>query len=137
MWDIRSHTRDSTFGKCLRLATGRKLARSPEEQLEFQIPAGYLDLQSSIGDSGNANKEVYFLVVGWHSKDDPDNLHNWSFRKKLWVSILFVYRFSVYIGSSLYTASTSDIMQIYGVVGMFLLYRYGARLRERSRFTGM
>ncbi|KAJ5233154.1 cycloheximide resistance protein [Penicillium chermesinum] len=55
-------------------------------------------------------------VVGWYSDDDPENPHNWSFGKKLWVAILlFVYTFSVYIGSSLYTASEDDITQVFGI----------------------
>ncbi|KAL2812452.1 MFS general substrate transporter [Aspergillus cavernicola] len=124
MWDI---IRDSTFGQCVRLASGRKLARYPEEQPGFQIPVGYLDSTQKHdssspsngepnGDAENANKEASISVIGWYSEDDPDNPHNWSFGKKLWVAmLLFVYTFSVYIGSSLYTASTPDIMEIYGV----------------------
>lgn len=124
MWDL---IRDSTFGQCLRLASSRKLARYPEEQPGFQMPTGYLDSSqkhdpsSSLngepdGDAENANRIASIPVIGWYSEDDPDNPHNWSFVKKLWVAmLLFVYTFSVYIGSSLYTASTPDIMEIYGV----------------------
>ena len=122
MWDI---IRDSTFGQCLRLASGRKMARYLEEQPGFQIPAGYLNstrkcCSSSDGeptkDTENANKETSISVISWYSDDDPDNPYNWSLGKKLWVAmLLFVYTFSVYIGSSLYTASTQDIMEIYGV----------------------
>lgn len=123
MWDI---IRDSTFGQLLRLAGGTKLARYPEEQPSFQVPAGYLEPirihdssssnDGSNGDIERANKEVNVAVIGWYGEHDQDNPHNWSSGKKLWVAVLlFVYTFSVYIGSSLYTASTPDIMEIYGV----------------------
>ena len=124
MWDI---IRDSTFGQCLRLASGGKLAGYPEEQPGFQVPAGSLKPSASpsstllsdrevIGDPEKANKESNVLVIGWYGDNDPEKPHNWSFGKKLWVSmLLFVYTFSVYIGSSLYTASEPDIMRIYGV----------------------
>lgn len=124
MWDI---IRDSTFGQLLRVAGGTKLVRYPEELPSFQVPAGYLEptrirnSSSSSNDDSNsdiekANKEANMAVIGWYSEHDPDNPHNWSSAKKLWVAmLLFVYTFSVYIGSSLYTASTPDIMEIYGV----------------------
>lgn len=55
-------------------------------------------------------------IVTWYSENDPENPHNWSSTKKLWVSFLILtYTFSVYIGSSLYTASEGDITSIFGV----------------------
>ncbi|OJJ67355.1 hypothetical protein ASPBRDRAFT_69012 [Aspergillus brasiliensis CBS 101740] len=124
MWDI---IRDSTFGQCLRLASEGKLAGYPEEQPGFRIPAGSLEPSASssftsssngelIGDPEKVNEESNLTVIGWYSENDPENPHNWPSRKKLWVAmLLFVYTFSVYIGSSLYTASEPDIMRIYGV----------------------
>lgn len=123
MWDI---IRDSTFRQLLRVAGGTKLVRYPEELPSFQVPAGYLEPtirnsssssnDDSNGDIEKANKEVNIAVIGWYGEHDPDNPHNWSSAKKLWVAmLLFIYTFSVYIGSSLYTASTPDIMEIYGV----------------------
>ncbi|CAK97142.1 hypothetical protein CBS63078_8300 [Aspergillus niger] len=124
MWDI---IRDSTFGQCLRLASGGKLAGYPEDQPGFQLPAGSLEPSTSssstsssngelIGDPEKGNKEPNPSVIGWYGENDPENPHNWSSGKKLWVAmLLFVYTFSVYIGSSLYTASEPDVMRIYGV----------------------
>lgn len=124
MWDI---IRDSTFGQCLRLASGGMLAGYPEDQPGFQLPAGSLEPSTSssstsssngelIGDPEKGNKESNPLVIGWYGENDPENPHNWSCRKKLWVAmLLFVYTFSVYIGSSLYTASEPDVMRIYCV----------------------
>ncbi|KAL4938791.1 hypothetical protein BDV06DRAFT_214830 [Aspergillus oleicola] len=123
MWDI---VRDSPLGQCLRLATGRKVARYPEEQPGFELPVGYLDsCQPRTGSSSNGEtyqdseksfNEAPIVVVGWYGPDDPDNPYNWSFGKKLWVAlILFAYNFSVYIGSSMYTAGTPEIIENYGV----------------------
>ncbi|KAL4793009.1 major facilitator superfamily domain-containing protein [Aspergillus venezuelensis] len=124
MWDI---IRDSTFGQCLRLCSGRKVARYPEDDPNFQLPAGYLESceirchsRSSYGssskDAEKGSKEASIAIIGWYGDDDHDNPYNWSFGKKLWVAILlFAYTFSVYIESSLYTTGTLEITQIYGV----------------------
>lgn len=56
------------------------------------------------------------ILVSWCSEEDPDNPQNWSGGKKTWVSaLLFAYTFSAYIGSSVYTASESDIVEIFEV----------------------
>ena len=55
-------------------------------------------------------------LISWNSPTDPDNPYNWSAIKKLWISyVLLLYTFTVYIGSSLYTASVPDVVQIFGV----------------------
>ncbi|KAL4958669.1 MFS general substrate transporter [Aspergillus stella-maris] len=124
MWDI---IRDAPLGQCLRLATGQKAARYPEEQPGFELPAGYFDLvdsrtgsSPSTGDAGQGSeksiKEDPIVVVGWYGPKDPDNPYNWSSGKKLWIALLlFAYSFAVYIGSSLYTAGTTQIIESYGV----------------------
>lgn len=56
------------------------------------------------------------VLVDWYTEDDPDNPQNWSSTKKLWVTgVICCYTFSVYIGSSLYTASQPDIQALFGV----------------------
>lgn len=125
MWDI---IRDSAFGQCLRIVTSRKRATYPEEDASFILPPSYCKSQRN-SDFSPANTDSFdaevapkkldrtkVTVIGWYSDDDPENPRNWSFGKKLWVAILlFVYTFSVYVGSSLYTASESDITQMFGV----------------------
>ena len=55
-------------------------------------------------------------LISWNSPTDPDNPYNWSSIKKSWISlVILLYTFTVYIGSSLYTASVPDIVQIFGV----------------------
>jgi DHA1 family multidrug resistance protein-like MFS transporter len=67
-------------------------------------------------DIESASKETNTVIISWYGDDDPENPYNWSFGKKLWVGmLLFAYTFTVYIGSSMYTSGTVDIMETYGV----------------------
>ncbi|KAL9087906.1 MAG: hypothetical protein Q9165_006468 [Trypethelium subeluteriae] len=84
--------------------------RSSQLDVRTELPPG-----ESTATESNDSKETITLVT-WYSDDDPENPHNWSIRKKLWVGLLLlVYTISVYIGSSVYTASESDIVVIFGV----------------------
>jgi DHA1 family multidrug resistance protein-like MFS transporter len=142
---MRDLFRDSTIGQWLRLLGGKTLARFPEEHPGFQLPASFFqDKPSENGatstqtldkvhdmeegqDATEASSEKdtqtdatetgdNITVVTWYSDDDPDNPRNWPFAKKMWVSILLlVYTVSIYIGSSLCTASEPGIMRIFGV----------------------
>ncbi|PIA94360.1 Caffeine resistance protein 5 [Cercospora beticola] len=45
-------------------------------------------------------------IVTWYSDTDPDNPHNWSNTKKIWVgAVILFYTLAVYIGASLYSSS--------------------------------
>ncbi|KAL2850083.1 major facilitator superfamily domain-containing protein [Aspergillus pseudodeflectus] len=125
MWDL---LRDSIFGQCLRLASGRKLARYPEEEPDFQLPVGYLSpsrpsnsepkCPRSLNDAHieTAGKDTNItVIISWYGNDDPENPYNWSFGKKLWVAMLLFLYTTVYIGSSMYTSGTVDIVETYGV----------------------
>ncbi len=94
--------RDSPAGRILRFLSNNRLAAYPEDDPEFNLPARY--------DTGDD------ILVTWNSGTDPENPYNWSSIKKLWVGmLLFVYTFTVYIGSSLYTTSQTDIVETFGV----------------------
>jgi DHA1 family multidrug resistance protein-like MFS transporter len=135
MWNI---IRDAALGQCLRVLTRRRLAKYPEEDEKFQLPAAYsinprlrgdttpssevtVEAAREIDDrtmpaSGPSHLNNGIITVTWCSNDDPENPHNWSLGKKLWVAILlFVYTFTVYIGSSLYTAGEMEVVRIFGV----------------------
>ncbi|OCL02965.1 MFS general substrate transporter [Glonium stellatum] len=129
---MRDIFRDSTIGQTLRFLTCKRLGIYLEESQHFKLPDGYAqtkpeppedaayDPGSSASSSDKQIKprrtEDGTILVTWYSENDPDNPHNWSFTKKLWISmLLLVYTFSVYIGSSLYTASEPDIVKIFGV----------------------
>jgi DHA1 family multidrug resistance protein-like MFS transporter len=137
--------RDSAIGQWLRLLPGQNIVRYPEEDPAFKLPTEYLhpkpasmdqsytqELRTpSLMEKGNREAEVpsqlitpidstsaeeAITMVTWYSEDDPDNPQNWSSKKKLSIGLLIlVYTISVYIGSSMYTASIPDIISIFGV----------------------
>ncbi|KAI0044867.1 putative caffeine resistance protein 5 [Auriscalpium vulgare] len=50
------------------------------------------------------------LLVDWYGPDDPANPLNWPTKKKLWVMFqTCLWTFTMYIGSSIYTAGIEDI----------------------------
>ncbi|EPQ57270.1 MFS general substrate transporter [Gloeophyllum trabeum ATCC 11539] len=55
-------------------------------------------------------------LVTWYGPDDPENPRNWSSAKKAFVtSQLCLLTFSIYIGSSIYTAGLVDLTQRFHV----------------------
>jgi DHA1 family multidrug resistance protein-like MFS transporter len=142
---MRQTLRDSAVGQWFRLLGGKRFALYPEEHPNFKIPTDYLQqkpsdvnqthekqprtpndiedgqLESNVTSQQDTPAESIAAedattLVTWYSDDDPENPHNWSSRKKMSVGLLIlVYTISVYIGSSLYTASIPDIRSIYGV----------------------
>ncbi|KAI1098894.1 MFS general substrate transporter [Jackrogersella minutella] len=55
-------------------------------------------------------------IVDWYSASDPSNPQNWTFAKKVWITTqMGLYTFSVYIGSSLYAPSETQVMTTFGV----------------------
>lgn len=56
------------------------------------------------------------LLVDWYTTDDPANPQNWNSWKKVWVSfIIFMYTFSVYSASAIYTSAQPQVMAKFGV----------------------
>ncbi|KAI1776631.1 MFS general substrate transporter [Hypoxylon cercidicola] len=54
-------------------------------------------------------------VVDWYSASDPANPQNWSLAKKIWVTTqMGLYTFAVYVGSSLYAPSETQVMAVFG-----------------------
>jgi DHA1 family multidrug resistance protein-like MFS transporter len=137
--------RDSVIGQWLRELPGQHILRYPEEGPAFKLPSGYLrpkpasmdrpytqelrtpslmeksDREAEVPSQlitpiDSTSPEEAIMMVTWYSEDDPDNPQNWSFKKKLSIGLLIlVYTISVYIGSSMYTASIPDITSIFGV----------------------
>lgn len=86
-----------------KIKTGRD-----EEERGVAFPA-----ENSLRDE-SIQKEI--TLITWYSDTDPENPQNWSLRKKLWVSfILLIYSFSVYVGSSLYTASIPGLVKMFNI----------------------
>jgi DHA1 family multidrug resistance protein-like MFS transporter len=137
--------RDSAIGQWLRLLPGQHVVRYPEEHPNFKLPTEYFPRETASVDQSctqesrtpsslekgepesevpsriltpvvSHNPEEAAMVVTWYSEDDPDNPHNWSSSKKFLIGLLILtYTVSVYIGSSMYTASIPDITSIFGV----------------------
>ena len=78
---------------------------------EEEIRNGVID-----STSGPRCHDKQDTIISWYSESDSDNPHNWSRLKKGYVSfVILLYTFTVYIGSSMYTASIPDIVDIYQV----------------------
>ena len=59
-------------------------------------------------------KDVH--LVTWYGDNDPENPMNWSLAKRIFVTAeICLLTTSVYIGSSIYSAGTQDVMAIFGV----------------------
>ncbi|KAK6386925.1 hypothetical protein LTS17_000189 [Exophiala oligosperma] len=70
-------------------------------------------LDPEAGPNYNQRKEI---IVSWYEDSDPDDPHNWSPLKKGYVSfVILLYTFTVYIGTSMYTASIPDIVNMYHI----------------------
>ena len=91
------------------------------EALERDDPEENAAIERSANASGSMKRDLSPLkggikFISWNSPTDPDNPYNWSSIKKGWISlVILLYTFTVYIGSSLYTASVPDIVQIFDV----------------------
>ncbi|KAK4959080.1 hypothetical protein LTR10_003879 [Elasticomyces elasticus] len=56
------------------------------------------------------------ILVDWYTTDDPANPHNWSSRKRGFVTFLIcAYTWVVYTGSSIYAPSEGGVMEQFGV----------------------
>ena len=59
------------------------------------------------------------ILVDWYYTDDAADPHNWTNRRRLAVGALICsYTFIVYTSSAIYTASTQDVMRVFGVSGV-------------------
>lgn len=65
----------------------------------------------SILDSKRAQK-----VVGWSGSDDQDNPQNWSFSKKMFVTIQICYMtFAIYVGAGIYSSAIPGVVKHFHV----------------------
>ena len=138
MYDV---FRDSAVGQCCRFLTNNRVARYSDELPGFKLPRcrgsdgsgpGVFDrvikesplnlsVQNEASDncSGRHRLNEYsdgMVVVTWWSDDDVDNPHNWGKAKKSWTSfVILLYTFGIYLGASIYTASSADISRIFHI----------------------
>ncbi|KAI2626549.1 benomyl/methotrexate resistance protein [Hypoxylon sp. NC1633] len=121
---MSTQVRDTEFGHLVRLLSGKKLLRYPDEvdpslwkkflqretgpsgkQVNEGQSVGLQELSTDqvLGDS----RSVY--LVDWYGPDDPENPQNWS------RSIMCMLNFSFYIASSIYVPGIPSIMEEFGV----------------------
>ena len=138
MYDI---FRDSAVGQCCRFFTNNRVARYSDELPGFKVPCSRhsygsgpnvfgrvmmesplspsMHMEASDNCSGGRRSSGNFdgtVIVDWWSNDDADNPHNWGRAKKNWTSFLILlYTFGIYLGASIYTASTADISRIFHI----------------------
>ncbi|KAF1958540.1 benomyl/methotrexate resistance protein [Byssothecium circinans] len=78
-----------------------------------------LSLSSSTDDVTEAPLEGKISVdhlVTWNGADDPSNPQNWpAWQKVLVTAILCTWTFAVYVGSSIYTSSQEQVVEIFGL----------------------
>jgi DHA1 family multidrug resistance protein-like MFS transporter len=68
------------------------------------------------GAVGEELKQHQTTLVDWSGPTDPSNPQNWPRSHKILVTvILCVYTFAVYVGSSIYSSSQQDVMEIFHV----------------------
>ena len=99
--------RDSTAGKLIRFASGRRVLLYPEEKPSWQWPVQHLNpsepslgrenaqlssLEASsrtdINDSEASPSPQIESLVDWYDENDAENPQNWSLPKKLCVASL-------------------------------------------------
>jgi DHA1 family multidrug resistance protein-like MFS transporter len=137
--------RDATFGKLLRLLSGKWCLPYPEESDSLvwtQHPQVNQDDQAESATADGRDPSVSApsgveprksrIVVGWRGPDDSEvgnwhgtlmvtltwqqNPQNWSNGKKLFVSsLIWLLTFSIYIGSAIYTAGIGSVSVQFGV----------------------
>lgn len=86
---------------------------SDSDSQRTQVPDD-VNLASGVKVDPEKGKDIN--LVGWYGPDDPENPQNWPAGKKYFVTAqLCLLTTSIYIGSSIYSAGTQNVMQIFGV----------------------
>ncbi|KAI6084406.1 MFS general substrate transporter [Hypoxylon rubiginosum] len=88
---------------------------SEEKDLEAATSQTVWDSEATTTTTTPAPTPVHDAVVDWYSPSDPANPQNWSLSKKIWITTqMGLYTFAVYVGSSLYAPSESQVMSVFG-----------------------
>lgn len=94
-----------------RLSTNR---RSSSEQTRVNENNGNINHVSGVRVDQEKGRDVH--LVTWWGDNDPENPMNWSLFKRSFVTFeICLLTTSVYIGSSIYSAGTRDVVQVFGV----------------------
>ncbi|RDW76310.1 MFS transporter [Aspergillus mulundensis] len=102
---MRELLRDTAFGKLVRILSGHRLLRYPEE-CDASIASEYIRTEPG---------QEKTIVVGWRA-NDSDDPQNWGFGKKLLASsLVWLLTFAVYIGSAIYSPGIPGVATEFGV----------------------
>ncbi|TFK54036.1 MFS transporter [Heliocybe sulcata] len=89
--------------------------QKPDSRVE-EAPDPRTDTQPTRSTPVDAEKGWDPNLVSWYGRDDPEDPRNWSSAKKAFVtSQLCLLTFSIYIGSSIYTAGIVGVTMEFGV----------------------
>ncbi|KAL7930676.1 major facilitator superfamily domain-containing protein [Trichoderma chlorosporum] len=104
--------RDTALGTTVRFILGNSMLAYPNS-LNAHCPANRKEAEQTSVENRDFHE---YIEVGWASSDDPDNPQNWSLQWKIFVSSLIcVYTFTVYCGSSIYVPSEEQVMKEFNV----------------------
>ncbi|KAB8211818.1 MFS general substrate transporter [Aspergillus parasiticus] len=136
--------RDTTFGKLVRILSGRRLWPYPEEACpsswtlyvqhthekddpdtisEFSESYGLYTVLSQATQSRSEDRRQSmaifgnaFKTIGWRESNDQENPQNWTTSRKVFVSVqIWVLTFAIYIGSAIYTPGIPGVSEQFHV----------------------
>jgi DHA1 family multidrug resistance protein-like MFS transporter len=109
----------SSVGTALHYIKHRKFdfTRKPGKSLSSSSSTDDIPFPETKDESIGAElKQHQTSLVDWSGPDDPSNPQNWPMSHKVLMTVVIcVYTFAVYVGSSIYTSSQSEVMRIFGV----------------------
>lgn len=131
---VHDIVREAPFGQFVRYVSQNKYFQYPEEKPGFVLPTAYTDSLGAGNDSSEPNGSFKAemeqdgvkskapmngakpMLVYWYSPDDPENPLNWShFKRFIVATLIFLYTFAVYGGSSIYLTSEPGVVKEFGV----------------------
>ncbi|PYI03123.1 MFS general substrate transporter [Aspergillus sclerotiicarbonarius CBS 121057] len=117
-----TYLREVPLGHLIRLLSGRKLLRFPEEQDGFSVPDTVrFSRQTTVVSDAHVSPAVLEAAtssppVTWYSANDPENPKNWSSWKKAAVYIIICfYTATAQASVSIFTPSQMLLPDIFGI----------------------
>lgn len=105
---LRHFARESFFGHCYELVTGKCLFANSAPHLKWD------DDSIETLEAKDVSKEVY--TVGWDGPDDIENPYNWPLAAKLFISVeLSLLQLSVYMCAAIYTPGIHQLMEDFDI----------------------
>ncbi|KAK5700756.1 hypothetical protein LTR97_005273 [Elasticomyces elasticus] len=103
--------RDSQFGKLVRLSTGRKWLRYPDE-IDLSLWTASIELSTTSGKQAENDMELQHQPADVEGREKPALLVTWYGSNDAEICLL---NFAFYIASSIYTPGERAVMEDFGV----------------------